>query len=295
MKKIFFALLTITSFAAFGQQPILVTMDSLNAKSNSRNSFMVDMPKATLKGVERGWLRYVGRRAKGKASVVSGEYIQEGAVNKNISPEPFTVYSNLIETPTGVRLIVRLGDSDIVTASGVANSTQDLAVQKFMRDFAVSAYRQAVQGDLKVEEKTLRTLEKEMSRSVKREERSKKKIKKSERSNDRDAAAIESKKRDIQGIIEDITGQNEMIKLTASDPNANKGAKKTLAQMESKKKRLERKIEKKNKDIADRNEEIRAEDRTMNTARLALEAKVAAIEAQREVVDSVKRKLGAIK
>ena len=295
MKNIFFALLTITSFVAFGQQPILVTMDSLDTKSNSRNSFKVDMPKTTLKAVERSWLRYVGKRAKGKASTVNGAYIQEGAVNKNISPEPFTIYSNLVEIPTGVRLIVRLGDNELVKAPGVANSTQDLAVQKFMSDFAVSAYRQAIQAELKAEENKLCALEKEKSRMVKTEEKSKRRIKKSERSNARDAATIESINQDIQAVVKDITEQNEMVRLTASDRNANKGAKKTLSKIEGKKKKLERKIEKTNKGIADRNEEIRAEERAMNATRQLIEAKSTAIEAQREVVNAVKQKLAAIK
>ncbi|MBP9152365.1 MAG: hypothetical protein KBF73_08795 [Flavobacteriales bacterium] len=294
MKKIFFALLTVISFTAFAQQPILVTMDSIGSNDNLRNVFTVDIPQVSLKDVERDWLKTVGKRAQDKATVVNGENIQKGAVNKNISPEPFTLYSKLVETTAGVRLTVWLAQNNIVSASGMANANQDLAVQKFMRDFALSAYRGAVETELKTEESKLRDLEKDMSKAVKSEEKLNKDIKKNERSNEKDEEAIATTKRDIQRVIESITEQKNMVELTAADPNANKGAKKTLSKLEDKKKDLQKENEKKSKEIEERNKETRAASREKEAAHQLYEAKVAEVEAQREVVNTAKRKLDDI-
>jgi len=294
MKKLFFLLLTISSFTVFAQQPLLVTMDSIKSNDNLRNSFTVDIPKVSLKDVERDWLKTVGKRATGEESVVNGENIQKGAVNKNISSEPFTLYSKLIETTAGVRITVWLAQNNIVSASGMANANQDLAVQKFMRDFALSAYREALEEELKTEEHKLRDLEKDMSKAVKSEEKLNKDMQKNERCNEKDEEAIATNKREIQRIIDKITEQKKMVDLTAADPNANKGAKKTLDNLEDKKKDLQKHNEKTSEDIEDRNKEMRATEREKNAAHQLYEAKVAAVEAQREVVNTVKRKLDDI-
>ena len=294
MKKIFTAFFAIVSLASFAQQPILVTMESLGAKDNFRNSFTVDIPDVSLKDVERDWLRTVGKRAKGNASVVNGEHIQGGAVNKNISPEPFTVYSKLIETSAGVRVIAWLGQDSIVSSPGMTNANQDLAVQKFMGDFAMSAYCEALEEELKTEQHKLRDFEREMSKAIKSEEKSIKTIMKNERSNDKDNAAIATNKRKIQMTIERITEQKEMVNLTAADPNANKGAKKTLATLEDKKKDLQKENEKTVKDIDNRNKEMRAAKREEDAAQQVYETKLALVESQREVVNAIKLKVAAI-
>lgn len=291
MKKIFLALLTVISCTAFAQQSILVTMDSVGSNDNLRNAFTVDIPKVSLKDVERDWLKTVGKCAKDNASVVNGENIQKGAVNQNISPEPFTLYSKLIATTTGVRITVWLAQNNIVSASGVANANQDLAVQKFMRDFALSAYEEALEDELKTEERKLRDFEKDMSKAVKEEEKLNKGMKKNERCNEKDQEAIATNKREIQRVIDKIAEQKKMVELTAADPNANKGAKKTLSKLEDEKKDLQKENEKKSEEIEDRNKEMRASSREKEAAHQVYEAKVAIVEAQREVVNTVKRKL----
>jgi len=290
-------IVTFTAFSvgAFAQEPIIVTMDELNPSSTTRNSYSVDIPQVSLKDVERDWLQHVGKHDKGKSSVVNGEYVQTGAVNTNISPEPFTYYSKLVETTKGIRLTSWLGQNNIVSASGVANANQDLAVQKFMHDFAVTAYREAVEDELKMEEDKLSDLEKGISKAIKTEEKTNKSIKENERDNDRAEDKIATNERDIKSTTQDITDQKDMVDATASDPNANKGAKKTLDDMKDEKEDLQKENEKKKEDIADRNKEIRAADRKMDAAHNVHDNKATDIDAQRDVVAAVKRKLAGIK
>lgn len=129
MKNIFLSLLIISSSASFAQESINVTVDS-STPSNSYQSYSVDIPQTTLKDVKNDWLRHVAAGNKGKASFVNGEYIQTGAVNKNISPNPFTLYSRLIEIPRGVRITAWLAQSNVAAAARGANNDQGLAVQK---------------------------------------------------------------------------------------------------------------------------------------------------------------------
>ena len=294
MKKILFAAFTVASITVFAQQSITVTADASTTKT-AQQSFSVDIPQTSLKDVKNDWLKYVAVGNKGKATFVNGEYTQTGAVNKNISPNPFTINSKLIETTAGVRLTAWLAQNNISSASGVANSNQDLAVQKFLRDFALTEYRSAVKRELKNEQNKLAALEKDLTGVIKGEEKSTKTMNANERSNERAGDAIATNNSDIKTSTEKISDQKEMVQHTAADPNATKGAKKTLAEMESEKKDLQKQNETQNKNIDNRNKETRAEDRNMQTAQQNHDAKTIAIEKQKEVVAAVQTKLDNIK
>jgi Sec-independent protein translocase protein TatA len=289
------AVIVTFSSVAFPQESINIRMASVELSGNTRNSYTIDIPQVSLKDVERDWQRIVGKRAKGKEPFVRGENIQEGVGNKNISPEPFTLYSKLIETTTGVRITVLLGQNDVVSVSGFTNTNQGLVMQEFMTDFAVSAYREAVETELKVEAKKLSDLESGISKAIKTEEKTNMIITENERDNERAAYVIATNKRDIKRTTHDITDQKEVVFWTAALPNANKGAKKTLDEMKDEKRGLQNENEKTNEDISDRNKETRAADKKKDAAHRVHDTKATAIDAQREVVAGVKRKLDSIK
>ena len=251
MKKIILAVSLLTISVTFAQQLIEVKVDSTMV-NRVNQSFSVDIPQVTLKDVKNDWLKYTAKGSSGKASVVNEEYIQTGAVNKNIAPGPFTVYSKIIETPAGVRLTAWLSQNNIVSASGVANSNQNLAVQKYMRDFAVMEYQDAVKAELKKEQNKLATLEKGLADLIKSEEKSTKTMSANGRSNERADDKIATNRSDIKSSSDKIEDQKDMVQKTAADPNASKGAKKTLAELESDKRDLQKENDKQSKKIENR-------------------------------------------
>ena len=86
-----------------------------------------------------------------------------------------------------------------------------------------------------------------------------------------------------------------MVERTASDQNANKGAKQTMKELESEKKKLQKGIETQNKNIDSMNKQIRDEERNLAEGKEQQKSKIAEMEKQKRVVLAVQTKLENIK
>jgi hypothetical protein len=77
----------------------------------------------------------------------------------NISTTPLTVYARFVESTSGVQLSswFAQGDSFIATA---VSADKSIAVQKYLHDFGVMEYKDAVSNELAEEQKKLKELEK---------------------------------------------------------------------------------------------------------------------------------------
>jgi hypothetical protein len=289
MKNILITIFTALALTSTAQTAINVTA-SADSTVDSKKYYSVDIPQVKLKDVANDWQQYTSKGNKGKSSYTNGTYMQTAAVNTNISPYPFTLYSMLTETTAGVRVTLWLPD----TRASI-NNNQDLAVKKYLHDFAVTAYRKVVETELKTEQNKLNDLERDMSRIITGDEKSNKTINTNERSNQRSEDAIVTNNSDIKASDKKISDQKDMVDYTAPDANATKGAQKTLDQMEKDKADLQKQNEAQNKHIDSRDKESRAADRNMETGQQNMQLKTATIEKQKEVVRAVQAKLNGIR
>lgn len=295
MKTLLFTILSAFSMVAFAQKTITVDVIPQPAGNNAQTVFSTDIPQANLKDVKKDWMKYISKDSKGNPKEENGEYIQYRAAYKNISPRPFDVYSKLTETSEGVRLTAWFTQNGRVFLSKESYSSDNMAVQKYLRDFAVEQYRNAVQSELKMEQDKLSTLEKEFASSVNDEEKSIKTMNENDRSTEKAYSDIATNNSDIQNSSYKINDQKEMVANTASDPNANKGAKKTLHELENEKKDLQKENDSKNKDIDSRDKENREEERKNMDAQQQQHFKMSALETQKLKVNEVQNKLANIK
>ena len=295
MKSIFVTLLSVLSLSAFAQKQIIVQEGTVAMSKGTQTSFQVIIPQTTFKDVEKDWQKYVSTGSKGKATAVNGENFQPAAVNANVSPAPFNVYSKLLETTEGVRLTVWLTENDTVFISKEVSSDKDLAAQKYVRDFAVLEYQNAVKKELEAEQEKQKGFEKELEGLIKDEEKSGKKISSSQRSIQRANDAIATNNADIQNTSYKISDAKRMVERTTSDENANKGAKKTLKEVKNEKKKLQKDNESQAKSIDNWNKEIREEERNITDSQQKQAAKKADIEKQKQKVQEVQTKHDNIK
>jgi chromosome segregation ATPase len=277
-------------FSLFSQQPISVSIERQTSGQINNNSYSVDIPQANLKEVKQDWIQYTSRHAKGKTTFNKGEYIQYGTVNTNIAAASFTLYSRLTETTTGVRLTAWLANQRTSTNMLSDNKQQELAVQKYLHDFAISGYKKAVDQELRAEQQKLESMEKEMAALVKSGERSAQIINSNDRSNEVSTDAISTNKSDIASSSEKIEKQKEMVDYTAADVNANRGAEKTLNNLEQEKKDLQRNTEVRNRTMDNRNKESRSENRNLQSAEQQYSITSQAIEEQRALVNRIQVK-----
>jgi hypothetical protein len=295
MKKILVAAYLTFSITAFAQKNITVDEAPRPMSKDSQFSYLVEIPQAKVKQVEKDWLKYISIKSKGKATVVNGENLQTEAVYKNISPNPFNVYSKLVETTDGVNLTVWLTDNNAAFISKTPNSIEDLAVQKYVRDFAVQEYKLAVEEELKMERNKLNDIEKQQASLIKDEEKSNKKINDNLRGIAKAKDKIVTTQSDIDAASVKIENQKKMVDKTAADANATKGAKKTLNDLEKDKVKSQKNTDGDAKDIESWEKEIREEQRNIADGKQKQGLKLSDIDAQKQIVYGVQTKLSNIK
>lgn len=287
--------LLIASSALFAQKPLIVEESARTFSKGSLTAYSATIPQTTLKDAEKDWMKYMATGSKSKTALVNGEYVLLGAVNKNVSPNPFNVYSKLLETTEGVNLTVWLTENDTVFISKEISADKALAAEKYVRDFVLQEYQETVKAELKAENDKLEALGKEQDNLVKAEEKSAKKISEAQRSIQKSKDMINTNNADLQNLAYKISSQKGMVERTASDQNANKGAKQTLKELENEKKKLQKGIETQNKNIDSMNKQIRDEERNLAEGKEQQKSKIAEIEKQKQVVQTVQTKLENIK
>jgi len=293
--KASFPIALIFAFNAFTAQAQITVETTDPQTPQAQTTFYVDIPQTTRETSERPWLKYLRKGSKGKASEVNGQFQQLGVVNKNISQTPFDVHSTMVEAIGGVRLSAWFtkGGAAFVATDGAAG--KDLAVKKYLHDFAVGQYRTAVTQELNTEKSKLKAMEKSLTKIIKEGERSGETINRNQRSGQRTTDAMTSSEQAIVNKNESIEGQRDMVDATATDPNASKGANKTMDNLKDDKKDLQKLNESQGRDLDDLNKDTRAAERKLTTAAERMTDMQAQIVAQRAVVAQVKVKLDAIR
>lgn len=296
LKQFVFVSLSILSLTAFSQKQITVIETAQPmCKDTQQVSFATVIPQTNLKESEKNWLKYLSNGSKGKAVIVNGDNLQTGVVNKNISVNPFDVYSKLRETNEGVQLTVWFPENSAVFTSKEQNTGVNQAMEKYIHDFGVQEYKRVVQRELKAEQEKQKNLESELAGLIKAEEKSIKTVSQNERSTERANLAIATNNSDIQNSSDKISNQKDNVDRNAADANATKGAKKTLGELEDDKKDLQKQNEKQGKQMDSRDKENRAEERSMVGSKEKQAAKTEAIEKQKVIVAEVQAKLNNIK
>lgn len=284
-----FSLLIGSAASSAAQQPIEVTMMTPQAQ-DPQPYFSVDIHRISIDQVRRDWKNYIEKGSSGDGNLINGEYIQTGVVNKSISADPFTAYAGFNQSAESVNLKVWLKQNN--TAFGMGENTE--AVKKFVRDFAVAEYRKGTTEILKNEQAKLDGMEGELASLNKADDKSIRDSERNNRSNERSEETITSNQTAIDNSATKIESQENMIDQTGTDENANSGAKKTMKEIESEKKELQKKNEKESRRIDDRNEKNRASDRKRTISQQDRTRMEAEIEDQKTVVYNLQQELNNI-
>ena len=272
----------------------LKIITTLTMRMDSQGFVSVTIPQTEQRQVQKDWVEYAGRGSKGKATVVNGDNLQYGAVNKNISPSQFDISCRLLGTNEGVRVTVWLTENNTLLVSKEQNNDRTLALQKYVHDFAVIEYKQAVMNELKNAQGKQKGMENELTKLIKEDEKSGKRIDRDKASIQHTNDAIITGNHDIQSFTSKIESQKGMVDNNAEDPNASKGAKKTLSELEDQKKNLQKQNDKRGKEIMNWTDEIRADERALADDKEKESAKRANIETQKQIVKEIQVKLNSI-
>ena len=296
MNKLTLAFLFCAWSVTTNAQQLLVAQAVQVCSKGEQTAFQVLIPEAKLKNVETGWKKKLKTKSKAKVEEIGGEYIIYGAIDENIASGGFNVFSKLLETTEGVVLTVWFMRSDSVFISRESAPDKSLAVEKYVRDFAVEEYRQVVSGQLNTENKKLSELESDLKQLINNEEKANKKINENERSISRTKADIRSNENDQKVKEAEVKKQKAVVESLKTSPgDAYKGAQKTLKQFESELKKQVSENEKMHKQIDKMEAEIREEQRNIAQSVQEQYQKRADIDKQKTVVKTFEEKLSSIK
>ena len=296
MKKLFLLFVLSAPFLIWAQSTIAVEQTAQTFSRGEQPAYRVLIPKAKLKDVSNDWNKYLKTKSKGKVEEVNGETVIYGAVNKNVAPDGFNVFSKLLETTEGVQLTAWFMRSDSTFMSWKVDENQSKAVEKYMSDFGAAEYRDVVGAELKGEQKKLDELEKELKGFINEEEKSSKNINEAERSIERTKTEIKTNEGDQKLKSDQVAKQKAVVEsLKATPGDAYKEADKTLRGFENELKKLINDNEKMHKQIDKAEKDIREERRNIDKSKQDQYAKRADIDKQRAVVKQVQEKLDGIK
>lgn len=271
MKKIIILFVLFVSAAniSFAQEEIRVKIKDKKFYDNEAIAYVVEIPQAKYKDVERDWQKYLKDNPKEKVLEENGQFVILKKHIPKISNDSIDVNSFIKDYDGQIVLTV----SFMLNGKYISDDSPEeihYPTEAFVRNFAVAQYQNAVKDELDEEKKKLANFELDLKTLIK--------------SNDNDKDAIKQHKRDINAHKDMITlnemdqsdkviqiqAQKELIyKLVNSVGDEQKDAEKKLKEMEKDFKQLQNKkdalankidnleaqIRKKERDIADNESE----------------------------------------
>ena len=144
------------------QLPVVMEMIPFPDRQD-RPAYVVTIPVAELIIVRKRWDDYVGKNARGWESQKKGIHRQRGIIEKTISTQKFAVYNEIVATELGTRLTVWFDQNGCPLVASKPGDELDLAIKKYIQDFAVDQYEKAIRIELKKAQKMKRKMEMELS------------------------------------------------------------------------------------------------------------------------------------
>lgn len=151
MKTTLYLLVALIPSFVFAQNELVIEEGNAPMPYGMKASYSLVIPQAKLKDVTESFKKYIRTGTKAKIAEENGIISIVGAVNSNISALPINVFGKLTEMIKGISVTLWVSEGEIFISQEVSPSKNE-AVKKYLHDFAVQEYRNAVQNELKAEQ-----------------------------------------------------------------------------------------------------------------------------------------------
>jgi hypothetical protein len=170
---------------------------------------MLDIPEVTVDDIQRDLEKSIKSKTKSKFVKVGNETSIQETIIKEISENPLNVFVLTTPLDSGARIITFMaeGETFIDEASG---SKYD-KMKTFVRDFGISAYREAVANQIRSEEKVLKDLEGDLDKLKKENEKLHADIKDNETTILNSEVDIKANARQQEAKDEEIIQQKKLV------------------------------------------------------------------------------------
>ena len=272
-------------------------MQSIKKMSRGEQpGFQVTIPEGKLKDITSAYKKQLEQNTKIDAREIAGELVTYGAVNKNFSSRPFTVFSKFLETPDGVDMTVFVTEDSANFVSDKSDADKVTALKKSIRDFALTEYKKIVNKKLEAETDKLNDLRKNYEKLVENESDNVKDISKKQREIENYTSKIETNKAAGFSLDDQIHRQQVTVnEISDKKSSEYQLASKNLKSYKDEKKSKEKESEKMGKKIDDNKADIKQleyKNEELKKQQVTAKEKV---DAQQAIVQEIEKELKGIK
>lgn len=207
MKLFLFTILSLSTFASFGQ--VKATEEAITFTNGTHNAIVVTVPNGTRDGVN-DQLKSELKNWGGKFDESKGEFSAIGATMKKMGEKPFDAYAKVIENGSVIKVAfaIDLGGAYMTSSD---HSEQYKVMLDKAKEFAAKAGTASVNGELKVEAKVLKSLKKEQSGIEKNIEKSESAIEKAKKAIAEEEKKIADNKSALEKKTSEVKAQEQKI------------------------------------------------------------------------------------
>jgi len=281
------------------QQKIEVTTMQANMSKGKQTCYYVNIPQAGLKTIKQQWMKKLQANTKTKVTENGEELVIIGMVEHSITKDTMNIYSMIFPEDTTTRLAAFFEIDSVFFSPNEAeedlmNEKVDKSIQAYLREFAVTQYRDAVTDELDKEQEKYEDLQKELKKLVNDEEDMEKAI-----------PNAENDIKDAENSIDDLERQmsrqstrieDKRIAMAAMTSEEMKSeASDEIKEMEKERHKLQKKRDNERDKIIDLKSDIKKNEKGIENGKKLQEEKQEEINQQKLVVDRVTQKLAGIK
>lgn len=303
MKRFYFFSLALIIFGQVAAQPDSgyvakpIVIEDINKKMSkgTQPGFAINIDQAKKKGTVDALTQAMKEENKAKLELVNNEYILRGTIIKSISPKPLNIYSIVNEYEDHAELLV-FYEQDSTFLSKEKNETEYVSARKFTRDFAVQAYKGAVQERIEIENKKLKDLQSLLDDLYKEQDKVKKNLSAENQNIDNAKQKIATSEADQEHVRKQIQDEKALVDEARSSENETKEKEevKKLKGFESDLSKLEKQEDGYHQDITNSEANIRQYERNNSDNEALIKTKTDDVNMQKEVINKLQKKLESI-
>ena len=253
----------------------------------------VDIFQASKKDVTKEWSKHIRQNTKSKVEEFDNEIVIIGTNISEITNAPLNIYAVINDYLDHIEVNAFFETPDgFITKENA--ETEFLSCRKFLRDFGVIIYRDAVKEELKKEEKDLKELHSDLNKIVDSNDKLHKNIAKEERDIIEARNDIKSNDLDQDRLRNEIQSAKSRI-YNIKGSEARKEAEKALSELEKDLSKLKKDNEDYHKEIVKSEADIRSYTREIDDNTILMLRKEKDIDRQMDIIYRVEQKLSAIR
>jgi predicted nucleic acid-binding Zn-ribbon protein len=293
-KSLLLSALLTTAALSHAQKPIVVSEDSVSFGASKYPGFVITIPEVDYELVQKNWIRELQTGTKSKVVNENNELSIVGALIKDISENPLSVYSKVQEQDSLVKMQVSIQLKMDQYIGGSPGDPLIITAKSYLKDFAKEQYVNLVEEEVKAEEKKLKDLKNELDGLKNNKSRMEKTIETSNNTIKTEGENIATQNLELPKLNAELENQN--TQLASMEAGAAKDEKtsyikdldKRIKKMENDIKSSENKIKKAKSDIEEAQSSIPKNVKEQETVATSIAQQEAVVQKYTNKLNTVK-------